>query len=647
MGTSTTESGPNFPYFVSAVLVALIFLAFSPCLQLGFVGYDDPQYVTENPHVLGGLTAKNIAWAARTTDASNWHPITWLSLELDSSLFGRNPAGFHFTNVALHALAAVLLFMALLRMTNSLWESAFAAAVFALHPLRVESVAWIAERKDVLSAVFWMATILAYARYCVKPNGRSYSLIAVWFVLGLMSKSMLVTLPAVLLLLDYWPLKRMQTASWKNLLKEKAPLFVLSIVFCGITYAAQDQAIKPLSLLPLADRGANALVAYVRYLFLFFWPRSLAPFYPLNPQDNGIGAVLLAGFILVGITLALFKLRRLRYLTVGWLWFLGALVPVIGLMQVGLQSMADRYTYIPTVGLIVGLTWGASEVLKTWSNARPFALVVAVAILISCGLLTYRQSFIWKDNVTLWKHTLALMPENPVALNNLGATYADNQNLEEAKAMLLHSLDLVKNNPLLLQGIGDSLYGNLGQIYLCQGKAKEAFEHLNQSLRYNPVGLKTVHYNLAVAFHELKKDDVRAEAAARRALGLDANYGDALFLLGQILLNLDRPSEAIDVYLKAGATGLHRAEGLISAAAAFGRLGRYDDAGRLVDRGLALKPDDPVGLELLGNIRYTRGDPDGALAAWERSLRFRPNNVNLRRNVDAIRTQRRAGSLPQ
>ena len=379
-----------------------------------FVSFDDGEYVYENPMVLNGLRGDGVKWALTTNHAGNWHPLTWASLQLDAQLFGPAAAGFHRTNVLLHALNAALVFLALEAMSGAVWQSALVAAIFAVHPLRVESVAWVAERKDVLSAFLFLLTLLAYVRYAAAPSIGRYSLVAIVFALALMAKPMLVTLPCVLLLLDYWPLRRLgaehemrgKAVARSRVILEKIPLLTLSAAVAGLTLFAQTGGKIDCSFwFPLRYRAENALVSYADYLGQTFWPVDLAAFYP-HPY-GGLSILRIAGAaaLLAAVTgLAAHQAKRRPYLLVGWLWFLGMLVPVIGLIQVGRQARADRYTYLPHLGLFLAVVWAASEFAFWWRWGRTVGFAAAVAALIACGVLTIGQIQLWHDEQTLWEH---------------------------------------------------------------------------------------------------------------------------------------------------------------------------------------------------------------------------------------------------
>ena len=400
-------------------LIALTWGIFGKTTGYEFVDYDDPSYVTEEPNVTGGLTTRGVIWAFTGSHSGNWHPVTTLTHMLDAQLYGLNAAGHHRTSVLLHTAAVVFLFLVLRQMTGATWRSAFVAAVFAIHPLRVESVAWVAERKDVLSGVFFALTLGAYARYVRKRSIASYLLLAVVFALGLMSKGTLVTVPFLLLLLDDWPLRR--GYGLVRLIPEKIPLLLMSAGTCVVTLMVQAQTMSSAEKLPMVWRLNNAAVSTVTYIGQMFWPVNLVPFYP-HPRDQlPLWLVGSAVAIIVIITIAAMVLPRMpAYVPVGWLWFIGMLVPVIGIVQVGLQSRADRYTYLPQIGLYILLTWGVADLVRRWRARALLMSIAAVCVLGALGWRTWIQTGHWRNSESLWRHTIAITPDSAIANTNLG-----------------------------------------------------------------------------------------------------------------------------------------------------------------------------------------------------------------------------------
>ena len=474
---------------ICIALAAVTLLVYAPILRNGFVNYDDPDYIINNSHVKAGLTWTGVVWAFQSAEASNWHPLTWISHMADCQLFGLKPAGHHLTSLLFHTANTLLLFLLLNRLTGALWRSAFVAALFALHPLHVESVAWASERKDVLSAFFWMLTLLAYTRFVSESKVRSpkskvfYALALLAFACGLMSKPMVVTLPFVLLLLDFWPLRRianggLRMANLAPLILEKVPFFVLTIASCVITRLVQGGALWSTASLPLSFRLANALMACVRYISKTVWPADLALIYPY-PHHWPIAAVITVALLLALCSaLALLWAKPHPYLAVGWFWYLGTLVPVIGLVQVGIQSMADRYTYLPSIGLFIIVAWGLNDLLNSRPQKTKIAAAVGGLALAGCVAVTSIQLAYWRDSLTLFSHTIEVTTDNYAAEDCLGTTLENLGQKDEAEKCYAASVRFEPDYPL-----GQF---HLGMILLEQGKAVEASNHLAIAARLAP-----------------------------------------------------------------------------------------------------------------------------------------------------------------
>ena len=566
---------------ICAALAVLTFFAFSGVTPNAFLNYDDDVYVTDNPHVLGGLSSQNVAWAITSTEASNWHPVTWMSHMLDVQLFGRNAARHHLTSVLIHAANVLLLFLMLSRMTGALWRPAFVAALFAIHPLHVESVAWIAERKDVLSTLFWLLTIAAWLHWLSSKTVTRYAFVLVLFALGLMAKPMLVTLPFTLLLLDYWPLKR---ATLPLLWKEKLPLFAMSAASCVVTVIAQRAggALQTLSTVSIPARVANAALAYVSYLWKTLWPASLAVFYP-HPGHWSAWAVLGSALLLCGVTtLALRLARRARHLLFGWLWFLGTLVPVIGLVQVGAQATADRYTYVPLVGLFVALAWGLAALVAARPATRHAVTALAAGSIVALLAVTRAQVRTFADNVSLFEHALAVTSDNAVAQNNLG---------------------------LALMG---------------QGKSDEAVAHYLEALRIKPDYVEA-NNNLAVALRGLGQNDEAVEPLVR-ALALDPDSPSAHVNLGNALVARGEIDAAIEHYRHALRARPEFYDAEENLGLVLDRIGRHDEAIAHFRRALELRPDDPAVHLGLGIALSATGAFDAAIGQLNESLRLKPDH---------------------
>jgi len=503
---------------ICGLLAGITLAVYWPVRHHDFIYFDDPQYVTENAHVTNGISWQSLRWALTTPVAANWHPMTTLSHILDCQLFGVNPGAQHLVSAAFHAANAVLLFLVLSRMTGALWRSATVAALFALHPVRVEAVAWISERKDVLSGLFFTLTLLAYLRYVRGQTWRRMAVVAVCFAFGLMSKPMLVTTPIILLLLDYWPFDRFKKQRFWKLILEKVPFVILSVGSCAATLIAQQVAIGSTESLPLASRIDNALVTYVNYLRQMFWPVDLVPFY-LHPEWRlGTWEIIGAIILLAGITAAMFLLRRkLPFLLVGWLWYIAMLLPVIGIIQVGLQARADRYTYLPQIGVIIAVVWAIRDLTSLW-RARTVVLVPAsLAVVGSLSFLSYRQATHWHDTESLWSYTLNRSPENDVALTGLAMVEVGRGQTDDAITHFRHALDLRDGNAAAHYGLGLALSK--------QRKTDEAIEHWQKSLEIQPDNLNARN-NLGAALAEIGRTPEAIEQW-QQTLAFDPDNGNA------------------------------------------------------------------------------------------------------------------------
>jgi protein O-mannosyl-transferase len=496
---------------VSISLIAITWLVFGETLRHPSINLDGPGYVFENPQITRGLTSTGVLWAFTHSHMHNWHPLTWISHMLDCQLFGLNAGGHHFTNVLLHTIVVILLFLVLQKMTGALWRSAFVAAVFAIHPLRVESVAWIAERKDVLSGIFFMLTLGAYVRYVRKPGRIPYLIVALVFALGLMTKPMLVALPLVLLLLDYWPLGRFTPISltqWKlktgtnrwrsqssiatRLILEKVPLLALSAASSLITLFAQGRAAVSAESLPLVWRINNAFVSYVAYIWQMICPIRLALIYP-HPEDRlSFWEVAAAIVLLASVTVVVLIFGKThRYLITGWFWYLGMLVPVIGIMQVGPQAHADRYTYLPQIGLYLMATWAVADLAMAWRYCRQILFVAAAVVIVVFMWLSWIQNTYWRDSETLWTHTLAVTSHNDIAHANLADVLLRRDRIDEA---ISHSEEALKIHPRLWNA-----HDTLALALFKTGRLDEAVAHWNESLKISPDSMNA-QANLAWVF---------------------------------------------------------------------------------------------------------------------------------------------------
>jgi len=570
-------------------LVAVTWAVFGQTLAHDFVNFDDHVYVYENPLVIRGLSTEGIIGAFTHTHARNWHPLTTLSHMLDCQLYGLNAGGHHLTNVILHTISVLLLFLVLKQMTGAFWQSTFVAGVFAIHPLHVESVAWIAERKDVLSAVFFMLTLAAYARYARAPSAPRYLLVALLFAFGLMSKPMLVTLPFVLLLLDYWPLGRFGGqksevgSRLRRLITEKIMLFALSALSCIATLFAQGPS--AIDQLPFLWRLNNTFVSYFTYIWQMLWPARLAVFYPHPNVSLPLVEVTVAIAFLVGVSLLVIYLRRTKpYLVTGWFWYLGMLVPVIGLVQVGEQAHADRYTYLPQIGLYIMIAWTVGDLLvESTPRVRRALIGVAAALaILSLGVRAFGQASYWKSSETLWNHTLTVTGENDVAHNNLGFLFLRRGELDKAISEFQAALNVRSKNIETHYSLGAALIqNNLGNALARKQLWDEAIDHLQEAVRLRP------------------------------------DYADAYFNLGSVLFQQGRIDQAIAQWQKAIAIRPTDAEAHRSLASALSKEGKLKEAIAEYEQALNVVPGDSVALNNLAWILATSSDAsvrDGARA---------------------------------
>ena len=472
------SSGRLLTVGICIALAVLTWFVFSQTLWHDFINYDDPRYVYENTKITSGLSLSGIAWAFTHIHSMNWHPLTTMSHMLDCQFYGLKAGWHHFTNVLLHTIGVILLFLALQVMTGALWRSAFVAAVFAIHPLHVESVAWIAERKDVLSGVFFMLTLLAYAHYVRLPSLGRYMLVVFAFACGLMSKPMLVTLPFVLLLLDYWPLDRLKGQFWTRAL-EKLPLIAVSVGSSIVTLVAQKGAVGWTEELPILERINNAIVSYVLYIWQMLLPINLAVFYPHPENRLPLWEIISSGLLLICATAVAIAVRKRRpYFLTGWLWYLGMLVPVIGLVQVGWQGRADRYTYLPQIGLYVAVAWAVADLTARWRHQRTVISAAAILVIGLFSVAGWVQTSYWRDSETLFKHALAVTTNNDVAENNLGIVFLGQGKVDEAISLLQAAVDLRPDN--------SPAHENLAKALIQKGQVSDALIHYRKLLELQP-----------------------------------------------------------------------------------------------------------------------------------------------------------------
>ncbi len=603
------------PLIISLLLAMATLAIYWPVQRCEFLGYDDPLYFTQNPHVLGGLTWGNIGWAFTSGEAANWHPLTWLSLMLDAEIFGTQPAGPHLVNLLLHMANTVLLFHLFYRLTRAMGQSALVAALFALHPLHVESVAWVAERKDLLCGLFVLLTLLAYASAVTAPprfRTPAYILSLSCFALALMSKPMAVTLPFLLLLLDWWPLKRISDVwfvasgskkkadnlpTLKSLLVEKIPFVGLSVAASLVTFLVQKNgnAMTALASYSLPVRIENALVSYARYLAKTIWPATLANPYP-HPGHWPATTVILSGLLFAGLCVAAVMLaRRWPFVFTGWFWFAGMLVPVIGLVQVGSQAMADRYMYLPSIGLFVVLVWGGALIVAHWNWPKMLTAAVALLLLAGSAARTRDQLGYWQNDGTLFSHALAVTSNNCTASIDLGGWYLKHGQNEAALEQYNAALGMHPDDPLVLY--------DLGNAFASLGKYEEAVNNY------------------------------------RRALQLAPGRPNILCNLGSALVALNQLPEAITNFEAALAAQPNFAYAHNGLAAALFKSGQFDEAARHFSEAAKLEPGNPQFTANLGDALVHLGKLAAAADGYGRALQLEPGDPEITAKLDSIRAQ--------
>ncbi len=644
------------------VLTVSALLVFWQVGNFDFVNYDDPSYVTENQHVVSGLTFDNIIWAFTTIHTGYWHALTWLSLMLDCQLFGANAGGIHLVNLFWHLANTLLLFTVLKKMTGSLWSSTFVAAAFALHPMHVESVAWIAERKDVLSTFFFLLTMAAYLRYVKQPSAARYLLVLLIFALGLMAKPMLVTLPFVLLLLDYWPLDRISRFQLRTLYRlilsagrltaEKIPFIVLSIVSSVIAFLGTQSSISISSFaaFPLKFRIGNAFISYLIYIEKMFRPGGMAAFYPHPVGNVSVLYAVISAILLLAVTIFVIRFaKNHRYLVTGWFWYLGTLIPVIGIIQVGLQAYADRYTYIPYIGLFIMLAWGLPQLLSKLPYRKIALGVSMVIVLTGLGICAHRQTSYWKNSITLFSHALSVTQNNYIAYHGLGAAYGSLGRIDEA-------IDAYKQAIQIKPSYAEA-YFSLGRDYENLSRLSEAIEAYKQAIRIKP-GYADAYLALSNAYNKLGRyqDSVKvckqairikpdyAEAynnlgvayarlecwpqaieACKQAIKINPDYTEAYNNLGITYSRLDRLTEAIDAYKQAIHIKPSYAEAYYNLGRAYVKLGRGIEAIDAYKQAIKIRPDLAEAHNNLGRMFASNDRWPEAIDAYKQAIKIKPD----------------------
>ncbi len=665
----------NRELIVFTALSALVLAIYWQSTDFAFINLDDNQYVFDNPAVLSGLNWASFKWALTAFHSANWHPLTWLSHILDIKMFGLNAGGHHAVNIIIHLINSLLAFAVFRKMTRSFWRSAIVAALFAVHPAHVESVAWVAERKDVLSTLFWLLTMFAYVRFVKEkqeeggnldgeietvgkpetnqeidesvenslssflPFSASYILVIVLFALGLTAKPMLVTLPFVLLLMDFWSLERLKTLKdLPALLVEKIPFFVLSAASCYVTILAQRSAgaVETLDYLPINTRLVNSLVSYAKYIVTLFYPVNLAVLYPYDrsfPAWQIIGAVVL----LVGVTaFCIWQIRTRKYLLMGWLWFLGSLVPVIGIVQVGSQPLADRYTYIPFFGLFIMLVWGAADIFEKFKiNKSVFFALFAVAVVV-LSILSFRQVSVWRNNETVYRHALAVTRDNFLIAHNLCYTLTLESRLDEAEPFCR---DSIRIKPNFYQG-----YNTLGILQVKRGQYPEAAQNFREVLQNMPNN-SLAYANLALAL-ALEKKPEEAEENLEKAVRSDNDtvqkdvWINALNALAITYSEQGKFEKAAENLARILALDNNNVDARGNLALTFYHLKRYDEAQKLVESTIQLDPKQPVPYNTFGLILLDQNRRVEAAGLFEKALQLKPDFAEARENLKKAQAEK-------
>jgi tetratricopeptide (TPR) repeat protein len=648
------------PFGICLFLVLMTLAVYYQVHDFSFVNYDDPEYVQLNPYIKNGVTLSAVKWAFTTGYACFWHPLTWLSHMLDWQLFGTNPAGHHIASVIFHIINTLLVFLVFRKMTGSTWPSAFIAALFALHPLHVESVAWVSERKDVLSTFFWLLTMWAYVRYARRLGVSRYLLVVLFFTMGMMSKPMLVTLPFVLLLLDYWPLNRLSISNWRFAIVEKIPLLVLAVVLSIVAFIAQKQgkAIPTGDDFALPFRLANAPISYVQYIIKMFWPAELAMFYPHPGRNVSFFYAVLSAVILLAVTILIIRFsRKHRYLFTGWFWYLGTLVPVIGLVQVGNHAMADRYSYITLTGLFIIIAWGVPELIGRLPHRKVVLWVSSIAVLLALSVCAHIQTGYWKNSITLCEHALKVTKNNYRAHFCITLPLLEQGRFVEA---IEHASEAIRIDPKCYEAYNNlgfglvrvgrfddavSVYesllekrpdyaltrGNLAGIYVTQGRYAEAAEQCKISLET----IDSIPVRKFLAYSLLKLGQYpSATMEYRKILSAEPNDPNTLNKLGFALARDGKYEEAISVSSEVLRIAPQLVDARQNLGYAFIGQGRFAEAVIEYEQFLQKYPENALAHSELGVAFFKLGKLDEAIAHFNRAIQIDPNNTTARTNLD-------------
>jgi protein O-mannosyl-transferase len=586
-------------WIVCGLLLVAVGAVFGQTLRHGFVNYDDKLYIVDNRANVGdGLTAQSIGWAMRTTHGSMWGPVTWISHLLDCQLYGFRPWGHHLTNVLLHGVTTLLLFRILWRMTGNLWPSALVAALFAIHPLHVETVAWVSERKGLLSGLFFLLTLGAYVRFVRRPfSWWNYLLVIAMFALSLMSKPAMVTLPFLLLLLDYWPLGRMTAAFWRRLIVEKLPLLAVAIAACVVAPLAQGKAVVPVDTLPIAPRITNALHSYIIYIEKFFWPENLAPVYfhsrTCPPMWQTVGAVAILLAISAG---AVAWRRRWPWLFVGWFWFLGTLTPMLGLVQIGVHSMADRYTYVTQIGLYIIVAWGLASLAAAAPRRRLICASVSTVAVLALMATAYVQTSYWRDSKSLWTHEIDCYPRSEQAYNCLGGAMVDEGRIDKAVEYFKTALGIDRNDVEALV--------NLGNIAAGQKEYAKAADYLSRAVKLRPGYVSAMH-NYALALASLGETE-KAVEILRKALAIEPDSTTVNGSLGVVLARRGDLDAAVSCLRKALEGSPKDVDVHNNLGMALLEQGKVADALRCWQQAICLDPHDGFAVQQLAWVMATQ-----------------------------------------